>query len=337
MSHPFCYLQNLKGNTRLAEKVIEVRMISAPHSCLTTRSLPIASDRCLETYLREIDEVPLLNAEREVLLGRLVQQGDEVAREEMIRANLRLVVSIAKRFRNRGLTLPDLIAEGNIGLLKGIAKFNPEAGFRFSTYATWWIQQTIRRALINSVKNVRVPSYMVEILTKCNRVSHEIENDNGHRPSPLEIAEQIGISHKNTTVVQQTLRSQEADSSLGDESMCAVPGQHRDHNRDCKPPDEIVMHEDSLATLRDILEIIDPLEAAVLRMRYGLDDQEPATLETVSNALGVSRERVRQIESHTLRKLHAYVVQGTSPRQIMPFAGRRAGSIEKTDPRRTAQ
>jgi len=301
------------------------------------RSPPIASDRCLETYLREIDEVPLLNAEREVLLGRLVQQGDEVAREEMIRANLRLVVSIAKRFRNRGLTLPDLIAEGNIGLLKGIEKFDPEAGFRFSTYATWWIQQTIRRALINSVKNVRVPSYMVEILTKWNRVSTEIENDSGQRPSPLEVAEQIGISQKNTKVVQQTLRSQEAAPSLGSEGIQSVPGQHREHNRDCKTPDEIVMHEDSLATLRDILEIIDPLEAAVLRMRYGLDDQDPATLETVSKSLGVSRERVRQIETHTLRKLHAYVVQGASPEQILPFAGRRAGSVGKTGQQRTAQ
>ncbi len=312
-------------------------MWSEPHPSQATRSLPIASDRCLETYLREIDEVPLLNAEREVTLGRLVQEGNEEAREEMIRANLRLVVSVAKRFRNRGLTLPDLIAEGNIGLLKGIEKFDPEAGFRFSTYATWWIQQTIRRALINSVKNVRVPSYMVEILTKWNRVSTEIENDNGARPSPLEVAEQIGLSKKNTKVVQQTLRSQESAPSLGSEGMHAVPGQHRDHNRDCMTPDEIVMHEDSLETLRDILEIIDPLEAAVLRMRYGLDNEDPATLETVSNALGVSRERVRQIESHTLRKLHSYVVQGTSPEQILPFSGRRAGGVGKTGPHRTAQ
>jgi RNA polymerase primary sigma factor len=330
-------LQNLKGNTSLAEKVIEVRVKPEPHPFQSTRSQPIASDRCLETYLREIDEVPLLNAEREVHLGRLVQQGNEEAREEMIRANLRLVVSVAKRFRNRGLALPDLIAEGNIGLLKGIEKFDPEAGFRFSTYATWWIQQTIRRALINSVKNVRVPSYMVEILTKWNRVSSEIQTDDGHRPSPIEVAEKIGISKKNTKVVQQTLRSQEAAPSLGSEGMHSVPGQHREHNRDCKTPDEIVMHEDSLATLRDILEIIDPLEASVLRMRYGLDDQDPATLEAVSTALGVSRERVRQIESHTLRKLHAYVVQGASPEQILPFSGRRAGSVGKTGPHRNAQ
>lgn len=280
----------------------------------------------------------MLSAEEEVQLGRKVQEGDSVAREHMIRANLRLVVSVAKRFRNRGLTLPDLIAEGNIGLLKGIEKFNPEAGFRLSTYATWWIQQTIRRALINSVKTVRVPSYMVEILTKWNRVSTELKTDLGHNPSPREVADQIGLSDKNTKVVQQTLRGQEAPPTVGSEGLHAIPGQHREHNRDRKTPEEIVMHEDALRTLRDILELIDPLEAAVLRLRYGLDDQEPATLEKVSKSLGVSRERVRQIERHTLRKLHAYVVEGAPPEQILPYAGRRAGSVGKTgDGHRRAQ
>lgn len=290
----------------------------------------IASDRCLEAYLREIDEVPLLSAAEEVSLGRRVQEGDRDAREHMIRANLRLVVSVAKRFRNRGLTLPDLIAEGNIGLLKGVEKFDPEAGFRLSTYATWWIQQTIRRALINSVKTVRVPSYMVEILTKWHRVSTQLSLDLGHQASPKEIADEIGLSAKNTKVVQQTLRGQEAPPTLGTEGIHAIPGQHREHNRDRKTPEEIVMHEDALKTLRDILELIDPLEAAVLRMRYGLDDDQPATLEAVSKKLGVSRERVRQIERHTLRKLHAYVVEGAPPEQILPSAGRRAGSIGKT-------
>ena len=280
----------------------------------------------------------MLSAKEEVQLGRKVQEGDRDAREHMIRANLRLVVSVAKRFRNRGLTLPDLIAEGNIGLLKGVEKFDPEAGFRLSTYATWWIQQTIRRALINSVKTVRVPSYMVEILTKWNRVSTELKTDLGHNPSPREVAEQIGLSDKNTKVVQQTLRGQEAPPTVGSDGLHAIPGQHREHNRDRKTPEEIVMHEDALRTLRDILELIDPLEAAVLRLRYGLDDQEPATLEKVSKSLGVSRERVRQIERHTLRKLHAYVVEGAPPEQILPSAGRRAGSVGKTgDGHRRAQ
>ncbi len=279
----------------------------------------------------------MLSAEEEKELGRKVREGDPVAREHMIRANLRLVVSVAKRFRNRGLSLPDLIAEGNIGLLKGVEKFDPEAGFRLSTYATWWIQQTIRRALINSVKTVRVPSYMVEILTKWNRVSSEMKQALGHQPSPREIAKKIGLSEKNTRVVQQTLRSQEAPPTLGSEGIHSVTGQHLDHNRDRKSPDEIVMHEDALRTLRDILELIDPLEAAVLRMRYGLDNDQPATLEAVSKKLGVSRERVRQIERHTLRKLHAYVVEGAPPEQILPASGRRAGSVGKTGGTRKAQ
>lgn len=290
----------------------------------------IASDRCLETYLREIDEVPLLNAKQEVELGRRVQAGDTEAREHMIRANLRLVVSIAKRFRGRGLSLPDLIAEGNIGLLKGIEKFNPEAGFRFSTYATWWIQQTIRRALINTVKTVRVPSYMIEILTKWNRASVKMEVDLGRKPGPGEIAKELGLSKKNQRVVEQTLRSQEGSATVPPEIMQTVPGGHGDHNRDHMTPDQIVMHNDALATLRDILELIDPLEAAVLRLRYGLDDEEPATLEALSSRLGISRERVRQIERTTLRKLHAYVVDGAPPQQILPSSGRRVGSVGKT-------
>ena len=292
----------------------------------------IASDRCLETYLREIDEVPLLTAEQEVELGRRIREGDLAAREHMIRANLRLVVSIAKRFRNRGLALPDLIAEGNIGLLKGIEKFDPEAGFRFSTYATWWIQQTIRRSLINTVKTVRVPSYMVEILTKWNRTSESLETDLGRRPTPEEIAKEIGISDKNRKVVEQTLRSQDGPPQVAQELLHSVEGEHLDHNRDRRSPDDLAAEADAIHTLRDILEIIDPLEASVLRMRYGLDDEQPATLEAISKELGISRERVRQIEQHSLRKLHAYVVEGTAPPQVIPLQQRRAGSVGKTRP-----
>jgi len=286
------------------------------------RRIRIASDRCLETYLREIDEVPLLTAADEVALGRLIRAGDDVAREHMIRANLRLVVSIAKRFRGRGLALPDLIAEGNLGLLKGTEKFDPEAGFRFSTYATWWIQQTIRRALINHVKTVRVPSYMVEILTKWHRTSDLLLHELGRRPSQDEIASRLKLSKSNRKIVEQTLIAQDGGGVMAPELLQGLVRNDEDTNRDSRTPDEIVMQEDALATLHDILELIDPLEAAVLRLRYGLNVAEASTLESIAEELGISRERVRQIESHALRKLHAYVVEGQSAEQILPGARR---------------
>ncbi len=279
----------------------------------------ISSDRCLETYLREIDEVPLLTPDQEVALGRRVQEGDQDAREHMIRANLRLVVSIAKRFQRRGLLLTDLIAEGNIGLLKAIGKFDPEAGFRFSTYATWWIQQTIRRALINSVKTVRIPSYMVEILTKWGRTSNEMQHSLGRTPTPQEIAGQLGLSDSNTKVVQQTLFTNGRTQDLAEEAIQEASGTRTHANRDLQTPDEIALQDDALQTLRGILQTIDPLEAKVLRLRYGLDEEGPGTLEGISKALGISRERVRQLERNTLRKLHTYVVEGVAPERLVPI------------------
>lgn len=271
--------------------------------------------------------MPLLTAADEVALGRRIREGDDAAREHMIRANLRLVVSIAKRFRGRGLTLPDLIAEGNLGLLKGTEKFDPEAGFRFSTYATWWIQQTIRRALLNHVKTVRVPSYMAEIITKWHRTADLLLHEFGRRASQEEIAQRLKLSKSNRKMVEQTLIAQEGSGLMAPELLQGLVRHDGDTNRDSRTPEEIVTHDDALATLRDILELIDPLEASVLRMRYGLNDAEASTLENISEALGISRERVRQIESHALRKLHAYVVEGQPAEQILPGA-RRAKSGE---------
>ncbi|KAA3611606.1 MAG: RNA polymerase sigma factor RpoD/SigA [Planctomycetota bacterium] len=279
--------------------------------------MALASDRCLETYLREIDEVPLLTASEEVELGRAIKKGDLKAREHMIRANLRLVVSIAKRFSGRGLSLPDLIAEGNIGLLKGIDKFDPERGFRFSTYATWWIQQTIRRALINSTKTVRVPSYMVEILAKWHRASQELHEKLGREPLSKEIADHLGLSESNRKVVSQTLLSQSSGSRVGEDMLQNLSGE-KTHRQEHRPPDEIVQETDALESLQELLDLIDQQEAQVLRLRYGLDQEKPATLEQIGKVLGISRERVRQVEREALRKLHAYVVEGLTPNQIIP-------------------
>lgn len=294
----------------------------------------MASDRCLETYLREIDEVPLLSAQEEVELGRRVQKGDESAREHMIRANLRLVVSVAKRFRNRGLPLQDLIAEGNIGLMKAIEKFDPEAGFRFSTYATWWIQQTIRRGLINTVKTVRIPSYMVEILTKWGRASTALGQSLGRQPSTEEIAKHLGLSQKNRRMIEQTLNTNQGTTDLTEDAVVHRAEAEYNQNAHRLAPDEIVLRSDALQTMHEILALIDPKEAAVLRMRYGLDEDQPATLEKIAKALGISRERVRQMERSTLRKLHAYVVEGVPAEDILPEAGvREIRSKQESQPR----
>jgi len=287
----------------------------------------------LEAYLHDIDEVPLLTKEQEVELSRRVLKGDKKAREHMIRANLRLVVSIAKRFNGRGLALPDLIAEGNLGLFKAVEKFDPEAGFRFSTYATWWIQQTIRRALINQVKTVRIPSYMVEILTKWNRATDCLEGELGRRPSAREVADHLGLTDNNLKIVKQTLQHSVPQSSA-DEVLANLADAHHELGR--LMPDDAAIQNDALKTTKEILDLIDEREAKVLRMRYGLKEEKPATLEAISKKLGISRERVRQIERDALRKLHAHIVNGVPPEQVFPAIRKRGDGADDSSDKRPA-
>lgn len=275
------------------------------------------NDICLKTYLQEIDEVKLLTAKEEIELSKKYLRGDESAREHMIRANLRLVVSIAKKFQNRGLNLPDLIAEGNIGLLKSVEKYDPDTGFRFSTYATWWIKQTIRRALLNSARTVRVPSYMVELLGKWHKTAEDLESQLRGKPNPEEVAKKLNLSQKNLTVIQQTLVSQDLSSQVGSDGLYSVLREASwGQNRDQRTPDDLVMEKDAIQTIKMILDMIDPLEADVLRYRYGIGQEKPATLESASQALGISRERVRQIEKRALNKLNKYIVNGQIPESL---------------------
>lgn len=273
------------------------------------RQLPeavISSERCLETYLQEINEVPLLTPEEEKELGHRIQGGDLEARERMIRANLRLVVSIAKMYSDRGLSLQDLIAEGNIGLMKAAEKFDPAAGCRFSTYGSWWIKQSIRRALTNTVPSVRVPGYMSEMVSKWRSVSNELSYKLGRTPNVAEVANELGIPQETWSVLRRTIET----SSMGPQVSLDALTQNQDVVEDprTQSPDETITHADLLSKIGDLLGLIDEREATILRLRYGLDEgSEPMTLKEIGKTVGLTRERVRQIERDVLKRLQRVI------------------------------
>jgi len=247
--------------------------------------------------------VPLLTPEQEVALGHRIQAGDLEAREHMIRANLRLVVSIAKIYSDRGLTLQDLIAEGNIGLLKAAEKFDPNAGCRFSTYATWWIKQSIRRALVNTVKSVRVPSYMAEMISKWRSVSQELAFRLGHAPSVEEVAQELDIPEGNWALLRRTIQTSSMGGQVSLDRLSA--NQDTVEDESATNPEEVLLTSDLLARMGNLLDVIDDREATILRLRYGLGDDgaEPMTLKEIGKVVGLTRERVRQIERDALRRL----------------------------------
>jgi RNA polymerase primary sigma factor len=264
----------------------------------------ISAERCLETYLQEINEVPLLSAEQERALGHRIHSGDREAREHLIRANLRLVVSIAKNYAERGLGLQDLIAEGNIGLMKAAEKFDPAAGCRFSTYGTWWIKQSIRRALTNTVKSVRVPGYMSEMLTKWKTVSHELAYLLGRTPTVEEVAQELGIPQESWMLLKRTIESSATGTELSLDVLTSA--QETVEDTRSEDPEEAISKNDLLAKLVELLDRIDEREALILRLRYGLGTPggESMTLKEIGKVVGLTRERVRQIEQEALRKLY---------------------------------
>jgi len=256
----------------------------------------------LETYLREINETALLTADEEKELAYRIATGDTEARDQMVRANLRLVVNIARGYTGKGLALQDLIEEGNLGLLRAVEGFDPSMNTRFSTYASYWIKQSIKRALVNTAKTIRIPAYMVELLAKWRRATHQLQDEYGRPPTNEEVAKFLGLPKKKLAIIKKAIRvynsAPQTDQSEGGWSIDEML---MDGNT--KTPDNEMVESDDLKQVMHLLDKMDPREATVLRMRFGLNDEEPKTLKEIGESLGLTRERVRQIESEALAKL----------------------------------
>jgi len=256
----------------------------------------------LETYLREINETALLTADQEKDLARKIGDGSTEARDQMVRANLRLVVNIARGYTGKGLALQDLIEEGNLGLLRAVEGFDPTMNTRFSTYASYWIKQSIKRALVNTAKTIRIPAYMVELLAKWRRATNKLNDELGRPPTHEEVAKYMGLPRKKLNIIKKAIRVYNAapQSDQGEQGW-SIDEMLMDSRS--KTPDTEMVETDDLKHVMVLLEKMDKREATVLRMRFGLDDEEPKTLKEIGECLGLTRERVRQIESEALAKL----------------------------------
>ena len=262
----------------------------------------IAIDDPVRMYLKEIGKVPLLSSEEEIQLATKIEQGDERAKKKLAEANLRLVVSIAKRYVGRGMLFLDLIQEGNLGLIKAVEKFDHRKGFKFSTYATWWIRQAITRAIADQARTIRIPVHMVETINKLIRVQRQLLQELGRDPYPEEIAKEMDLPVEKVREIQkiaqepvslETPIGEEEDSHLGD----FIP------DDDALAPAEAAAFTMLKEQLINVLDTLTPREEKVLRLRFGLDDGRARTLEEVGKEFNVTRERIRQIEAKALRKL----------------------------------
>lgn len=272
----------------------------------STTSKPRTGSRVqtpLETYLREINETALLTADEEKQLSRQISAGDAAARDRMVRANLRLVVNIARGYSGKGLPLQDLIEEGNLGLLRAVEGFDPDMNTRFSTYASYWIKQSIKRALVNTAKTIRVPAYMVELLSKWRRASAKLAEELKRTPTAEDVAAELGIPNKKLRIVKKAIALYNASPQSEQDESGMTLGDIVPDDRTLAPEDELI-NSDNLKHVFRLLDKMDPRESTILRMRFGLDDSEPRTLKEIGESMGLTRERVRQIESEALRKLH---------------------------------
>ncbi len=283
-------------------KILDIDLSETQLSEIEALSTTVAMDDPVKMYLKDIGIIPLLSSDEEVAISKRMLDGDEMAKQELAEANLRLVVSIAKRYLGRGMQFLDLIQEGNLGLMKAVEKFDYTKGFKFSTYATWWIRQAITRSIADQARTIRIPVHMVETINRQAKASRALLQELGREPTIRELAAKLNVSEERVVEIQkisldpislETPIGEEDDTHLGD----FIEDDH------AKDPGEAVTSN----TLRDefntVLSTLTPREEKVIRLRYGIDDGKPKTLEEVGRAFNVTRERIRQIEAKALRKL----------------------------------
>ncbi|MNZ22477.1 RNA polymerase sigma factor SigA [compost metagenome] len=267
-------------------------------------SLPpgVKIDDPVRMYLKEIGRVPLLSADEEIELAQRIEKGDEEAKRRLAEANLRLVVSIARRYVGRGMVFLDLIQEGNMGLIKAVEKFDYSKGFKFSTYATWWIRQAITRAIADQARTIRIPVHMVETINKLIRVSRQLLQEIGREPTPEEIAKEMELTPDKVREIMKIAQEPVSlETPIGEENDSNLGDFIEDH--DAPAPAEAAAYELLKEQLEEVLDTLTEREENVLRLRFGMDDGRTRTLEEVGKEFGVTRERIRQIEAKALRKL----------------------------------
>ncbi len=289
------------------------RSTSTSHAETTARgSVAQASRRSrssrsdLQAYFDDINRYPLLTAEQERELGwAIINEGDEDARQTMIRSNLRLVVAIAKRYANRGVPLNDLIEEGNIGLMRAVEGFDPAQGARFSTYASWWIKQGMKRAFLTSSNQaVHVPAYMVELIAKWKVAYHKLESELGAAPSMQDLASELNIPVAKIRIIRRAIKAFQNPATMRGPAGDSVSITEMVADSRHATPDEQVFRSEELAIVRSLMLTLNERDATVLRMRFGLDGCDPCTLKEISDEIGISRERVRQVIDEALTRLN---------------------------------
>ena len=258
----------------------------------------------VRTYLKEIGGVSLLSAKDEVRLAKLIEKGDQNAKNALIEANLRLVVSVAKRYMGRGLNLLDLIQEGNLGLIRAVEKFDYRKGFKFSTYATWWIRQAVSRAIADQARTIRIPVHMVDAINRVTRMQRQLVQDFGRQPTAAQIGEELDLpADKVEELLELARETVSLEAPMGDTEASLADFIEDEHTRQ---PDQLAARKIMKEDLRKTLDGLPERERKIIELRYGLNGNDPMTLEQVGQSFGVTRERIRQMEIRTLRRLQKF-------------------------------